>query len=113
MIEIEAIKKRIRAVEQLAKKELERLKNEQELSSEQVEPLPSTSEKGIEQILGRVYPSLPTPPPSSEPIEVNPPPPKPVHFAATGAIEVDDASSDSSSVKIDMNAIRRVTRRLI
>ena len=33
------------------------------------------------------------------------------NFAATGMIEVDDAASDASEVKIDMNAIRRVARR--
>ena len=111
IIEIDAIKKRIQAVQQLANKELERLKNEKEASSEQPEAVTRTNEKGLEQILDRVYPSLPTPP-STAHIEVNPLPPKQIHFVATGAIEVDDASSDSSSVKIDMNAVRRVTRRL-
>ena len=112
IIEIDAIKKRIRTVQHLASQELERLKNDKETSKEQAEPLPSTiEEKGIEKILDRAYPGLPTPPPSAEPIEVDPPPPKQIHFVATGAIEVDDASSDSSSIKIDMNAVRRVTRR--
>ncbi len=112
IIEIEAIKKRIRTVQHLATKELERLKKESEVSSEEPEAVPLTNEQGIEQIVDRIYPSLPTPPPSTAPIEVTPPPPKQIHFVATGAIEVDDASSDSSSIKIDMNAIRRVTRRM-
>ena len=37
---------------------------------------------------------------------------KQFNFAATGMIEVDDAASDASSVKVDMNAIRRVSRRV-
>ena len=110
-IEMTAIKKRFRAAQKLAEEEVERLKNKDE-SSVLIEDSQPANEKGIEQILDHTYPTLPTPPSSLEPIRVEPPPPKQIHFAATGTIEVDDATSDASSIKIDMTAVRRVTRRL-
>ena len=111
-IEMEAMRKRFRAVQGLAEKEFERLKNQEE-SPEAAEVSKPPVEKGIEQILGRAYPKLPTPLPHSEPTEAETLPPKQMHFAATGAIEVDDTASDGSSIKIDMSAVRRVTRQVV
>ena len=41
-----------------------------------------------------------------------PPSTTPINLAATGIIEVDDAASDASSMKIDIGALRRMTRRV-
>lgn len=130
-LELASIRKRFHAVHALAEREYQTLKDKQESSSvEQIEvsvpynpaaAAAAVAEKGIEQILHRTYPMLP---PTSllssspNPLEaatgtLPPPTTKQMHFAAMGAIEVDDAASDASSVKIDMDAVRRVTRRVL
>ena len=108
--EIDAVRKRFEAARKLAKEELDRLKAKEEPEQVDVVKLETYDVKAIEQILDRAYSKIPTPLPPTKPVQVEMPPSKQMHFAATGAIEVDE-NSDTNSVKIDLNAIRRVTRR--
>ena len=111
-IEIGAMRKRFRAVKDLAEQEFERLKRKED-STERIEASKPAAEEDVDRTLDTSYPKLPMTVSPLAPIEVEMLPPKQMYFAATGAIEVDDAASDGSSIKIDMDAVRRVTRRAI
>lgn len=130
--EIEGIKRRFKAVQALAMKEAQRLKAAN-TSSSAIESKTEASERSTGKKIE------PDPPPakfqypsivengSPSPVKAEFPPPSPsrnngvpplsngstkqLNFVAAGMIEVDDAASDASSVKIDIAAIRRVTAR--
>ena len=128
-IEIEGMRKRFRMVLTLAEEEVNRLrpKGGKERSAGTDHANTASSKTGVPSIT-----PMPTKTPKTEthvtadttkvdrpqaplvPSSVAPssaPTGKQLNFAATGAIEVDDGVSDASSVKIDMNLIRRPMRR--
>lgn len=117
--EIAVMRRRFCAVRDLAEQEHERLKRKKaeeedgkEGDSTDVMEISHSLAAG-KDISAPTFPALPISISPSDRIAVDMPLPKQMHFAATGAIEVDDAASDASSLKIDMDAIRRVTRRAV
>ena len=118
--EIAVMRRRFCAVRDLAEQEHDRLKRKKAEEPEGGREGDSTDVLEVSQTLAAgknisapTFPALPISISPSDPIAVDMPPPKQMHFAATGTIEVDDAASDASSLKIDMDAIRRVTRRAV
>lgn len=102
-LEIEAMRKRFENCRIIAKREVERLKEEEAREQEEKEVAAKPVEE--EQLLQL---------PAVKCIEatINPPPPlKEIKFAGTGIIEIDDGS-DKESVHIDLSAFRTRTRRV-
>lgn len=99
-LEIERMRKKFENCRAIAKREVERLKEEEEREQEEKDV---TAEPVKEDQLP-VVKYIET--------KVNPPPPlKGINFTGTGVIEIDDAS-DAESVHIDLSAIRTRTRRI-
>lgn len=99
--EIQSTKQNFESCLEVAQREVERLRDEQERHAPEKENI---EENGNEvNIKETVHNNLPP--------RFEPPITKPVHFAGIGTIEVDD-NTDAESVHIDLSAIRRTTRRV-
>lgn len=104
-LEIEGMRKKFEGVLEVARKEVERLKleEEKETENEKKEDLvveqPKENSPTVHIVEKNLEPSLEMPPPLKQ-----------INFTGTGTIEVDDGS-DAESVHIDLSAFRR-TRRL-
>lgn len=98
--EIESMRKRFEACRAIAKREVERLKEEE--AREQTETEVTTGSVKEEKL----------PVVKCVEAKVNPPPPlKQINFSGTGVIEIDDGS-DAESVHIDLSAFKTRTRRV-
>jgi len=106
-LEIEGTRKRFQNVLDLAGKEVERLKEEEEqekakeatTAEQQTNGVTLTTDtpRAVESVEERVQP------------KTEPPPPKQVNFTGTGTIEIDDGS-DAESIHLDLSAFRRTRR---
>lgn len=136
-VEIEGMRKRFRAVQALAEKEVQRLKGvsektqspgtQQSAKSSPRDKVEKSEDTNLGPTAGKTDPlpagsaSPPETPTGTKvlhPIslvqadsEIPSPTTKQLNFTATGMIEVDEAASDASSVKVDIAALRRITRR--
>ena len=116
-LEIEGMRKKFMTVLDLARKEVERLKQEEEKELKETDNVTDlkateTEEKKEEPVAEQPKENMPTVDiveKQLEPSDVMPPPVKQINFTGTGTIEVDDGS-DAESVHIDLTAFRRTRR---
>ena len=111
--EVEGTKRRLGMCERVAKLNLERLKEEAERMREQESPPEEQAEE--KTLVGDCTPPFAEKEDTSMDATIankmGPPPVRAVKFAGVGAIEIDDASSNSDSIEIDLSAIRRTAVR--
>ena len=99
-LEIEGMRAKFENCRAIAKREVERLKEEEAREQEEKE------------VVTKPVRGEPLPVARYVEAKVNPPPPlKDINFARTGVIEVDEGS-DAESVHIDLSALRTRTRRV-
>ena len=99
-LEIEGIRKKFEQCRTIAKREVERLKEEEAREQEE-------KEVSVRPVQGGQLPIA-----KYVEARVNPPPPlKEINLTETGAIEVDDGS-DAESAHVDLSAFRSRTRRV-
>lgn len=106
-LEIEGTRKRFENVLQMAKKEVEQWKDEEE--QEKAKEEAETEQKPIEAEITRETPTTAEVVQEKVQSKMEPPPLKQINFTGTGTIEIDDGS-DAESVHLDLSAFRRTRR---
>lgn len=106
-LEIEGTRKRFQNVLELAKKEVERLTEEEE--KEKAKEIAEAAQKtdGVQTVV-EIPKAVDTVEKKVQP-KMEPPPLKQINFTGTGTIEIDDGS-DAESIHLDLSAFRRTRR---
>ena len=109
-LEIEGMREKFENCWIIAKREVQRLKEEE--AREQEEKEVAAKEVAAKEVATKAVQEEQLPVVKYLEAEVNPPPPpKGINFTGTGIIEIDDRS-DTDSVQLDLSALRARTRRV-